>query len=277
MALESHLLASLSVGPYHDGELSVAEALWKHVPDNSLTILDRGYVSFWLFHVLQAKATMTNRHWMVRFKTNILWRTVKVLGRNDEIVEFEPSKKLRRDHPELPATLQARMVTIHKKGYRPTTVITSLLDPVQYPAKEITALYHCRWEIELGYDEIKTHMLEGEIALRSKTPEGVRQEIAGVGIAYNLVRVEIARVAKEENLSPTRFSFLHALHLIRGFCLASWATSPGALPRRLASMERDLRLLVLPERRTERRHKRHVKIKMSNYARNHGRTKSAAR
>jgi hypothetical protein len=275
MALESHLLAAVSVGAYHDGELTVAKALWENVPDNSLTILDRGYVSFWLFHVLRAQETMANRHWMVRFKTNVTWRTVKVIGKGDELVEFEPSKNLRREHPELPEKLQARMVTVHKKGYRPTTVITSLLDPVEYPAKEIADLYHYRWEIELGYDEIKTHMLEREEALRSRTPAGVRQEIAGIAIAYNLVRVEIARAAKEAGLPPTRFSFLHALHLIRGFCLASWATSPGALPRRLGSLDRDMRLLILPERRGERRYRRHVKIKMSNYKRNHGRKASA--
>jgi hypothetical protein len=106
-------------------------------------------------------------------------------------------------------------------------------------------------------------------------PGGSRQEVAGIAIAYNLVRIEMARVAREAGLDPRRISFVHALHLIQGFCLSSWATAPGALPRRLASLERDMRLLVLPERRTERRYPRHVKIKMSNYARNHGRPSSS--
>ena len=34
-----------------------------------------------------------------------------------------------------------------------------------------------RWEIETGYDEINTHMLEREESLRSKKPEGLPQEI----------------------------------------------------------------------------------------------------
>jgi hypothetical protein len=33
--------------------------------------------------------------------------------------------------------------------------LTSLLDPKQYPAEEIVALYHERWETELAYDEVK--------------------------------------------------------------------------------------------------------------------------
>jgi hypothetical protein len=64
--------------------------------------------------------------------------------------------------------------------------------------------------------------------------------------------------------------------LIRNFCLAAWATSPGAVPRRLGSLDQDLRLLLLPPRRPERRYPRHVKIKMSNYARNRGKSARAA-
>ncbi len=274
MALTSHVLTAMSIGNYHDSELTVAEALWQKIPDQSLTILDRGYVSFWLFHLLRGMQPESERHWMVRFSTKLTWRTLKHLGPGDELVEFEPSSALRKKHPGIPAKLVARMVSFEVKGYRPTKVITSLLDPEKYPAKEIGALYHDRWELEVGYDEIKTHLLEREEALRSKTPRGIRQEIAGIAVAYNLVRVEMARVARDAGLDPRRISFLHSLQLIRNFCVASWATAPGALPRRLASMERDLRLLVLPERRTERRYPRHVKIKMSNYARNHGRRTS---
>ena len=46
-------------------------------------------------------------------------------------------------------------------------------------AAEIIALYHERWEIELAYDEIKTEMLDREESIRSRTPDGVRQEIWG--------------------------------------------------------------------------------------------------
>jgi IS4 transposase len=122
------------------------------------------------------------------------------------LVEFHPSKELRRKRPEVPDTMPAQLVAFQVKGYRPTTVITSLLDP-----EEIGTLYHLRWEIEISYDEIKTHMLEREEALRSKRPEGARQEIFGIGIAYNLIRVEMARVAEEQGLPPNRISFTHAL------------------------------------------------------------------
>lgn len=271
LALQSRILAGLAYSPYHAGELTVARSIWPSIPDNSLSILDRAYNSFWDFNTLRSAPGFENRHWLVRKSSTLTWRTIEKLGPGDEIVEFEPSSRLRKEHPEIPATLRARMIKFHVPGYRPTTVITSLLDPVAFPADEIAKLYHFRWEIEIAYDEIKTDLLDRLESLRSLKPDGIRQEIAGIGIAYNLVRVEMARVAADEGVSPNRISFRHSLQLIRAFCLNSWTTQPGALPRRLGSMEKDLRLLILPERRIERRYPRQVKIKMSNYKRHPGR------
>jgi len=140
-------------------------------------------------------------------------------------------------------------------------------------ADEIVALYHERWELELGYDEIKTHMLEREEALRSKKPEGVEQEIWGILLAYNLVRCKMLEVSRAFDMEPNRISFRHSLQLIRVFCLVeAWTAPPTKLPRRLEELaDMVSSLLVLPERRPERRYERSVKIKMSNFKRNTGR------
>jgi hypothetical protein len=52
---------------------------------------------------------------------------------------------------------------------------TSWLNPRTAPAKELLALYHERWEIEIVVDEIKTHLRVQQKVLRSHTPEGVRK------------------------------------------------------------------------------------------------------
>jgi|GEM_PF-5120546 len=49
---------------------------------------------------------------------------------------------------------------------------------------------------------LKTDMLERNVPVRSQTPQGVRQELRGVLLAYNLVRREMEQVAKEANMSP---------------------------------------------------------------------------
>ncbi len=274
MALRSHALAGMSVGGFNTSEMTLVEPLWEKIPDQSVTVVDRGFLSWYPLYRLHT--TGTDRHFLIRAKSKLKWTDVKKLGPGDYLVDILVNRSLRRKHPEMPETFRARVITYQVKGYRPQKLITSMLDAEKFPAKEIATLYHERWELELGYDEIKTHMLEREESLRSRTPEGVLQEIAGIGIAYNLVRVEMARLAQELDIAPTSISFRHALMLIRNFCLAAWATSPGALPRRLGSLDQDLRLLLLPPRRPERSYPRHVKIKMSAYARNRGKSARAA-
>jgi hypothetical protein len=52
------------------------------------------------------------------------------------------------------------------------------------------------------YDEIKTELLQREAAIRSRKPDGVLQEIWGVLLAYNLVRLEMQGIAKESRVEP---------------------------------------------------------------------------
>ena len=265
MALRAHLLAGLALGPYRTGEVTLAETLWDKIPDDSLTILDRGFLSFGLLHRLQTRGR--SRHWLIRARAKLKWRVIRRLGANDHLVEITLSKQARRADPELPQTLQVRAVRYQRRGFRAQTLLTSLTDRQRYPAAEIVALYHERWELELAFDEIKTHTLEREESLRSRNPARVYQEVWGLAIGYNLVRLAMTRAAEQAGIPPLRLSYRHSLVLIRDFWLFAGITSgPGLLPRRLERLHRDLALLVLPPRRP-RRYPRAVKIKMSGYPR----------
>jgi transposase IS4-like protein/DDE family transposase len=264
MVLRSHVLAGLAFGPYASSELAVAEPLWPQLPNASLTLVDREFATYELFHRLADAARA--RHWLTRAKKTLHWEVVQALGAGDALVELRPSASHRRAHRALPEVLRVRAVRYQRRGFRPQTLLTSLLDPATYPAAEIVALYHERWEIELGFDEVKTHTLEREEALRSKTPARIAQELWGLAIGYNLVRLAMARVAGRIGVPPPRISFRHALQLVRLCWLTGWLASPGVLPRRLQTLDEELALLVLPERRA-RRYPRAVKIKMSNYPR----------
>jgi hypothetical protein len=264
MVLRSHVLAGLAFGPYAASELVLAEPLWAQLPDASLTIVDREFATYELFHRLADPARQ--RHWLSRVKKRLRWDVVQSFGVGDALVELRPSASHRRAHRALPEVLRVRAVGYHRRGFRPQTLLTSLLDAATYPAAELVALYHERWEIELGFDEVKTHTLEREEALRSKTPARIAQELWGLAIGYNLVRLAMARVAGRLGVPPPRISFRHALQLVRLCWLTGWLASPGVLPRRLETLDQELALLVLPERRA-RRYPRAVKIKMSNYPR----------
>jgi IS4 transposase len=90
--------------------------------------------------------------------------------------------------------MQLRRLNYQRKGFRKQAVLTSLLDPNKYPATKVVAAYHERWEVELGFDEVKTERLEQKESLRSQRVEAVEQEAWGVLLAYNLVRQEMVRL-----------------------------------------------------------------------------------
>jgi hypothetical protein len=268
MVLGQHLLTGLAVGAFQDSELALATTLWPQLPDASVVIVDREFAVYALFHQLGDPARQ--RHWLTRAKTGataLRRRVVERLGAGDHLVDLCPSHQTRFVHRDLPPTLRVRAIRYQRRGFRTHTLLTSLLDPVAYPAAELIALYHERWELELGFDEVKTHTLEREEALRSKTPARIAQEVFGLAIGYNLVRLAMARVAARARVPPVRISFRHALQFIRLFWLTAWTASPGVLPRRLEALHDELALLILPERRPHRRYPRAVKIKMSNYPR----------
>ena len=89
----------------------------------------------------------------------------------------------------------------------------------------------------------------------------------GSPLAYNLVRLEMERVAKAAKVEPTRISFVESIRLIRDEWLWLSVSSPGAIPKRLASMRANIKRYILPPRRSTRLYPRAVKIKMSNYDR----------
>jgi Insertion element 4 transposase N-terminal/Transposase DDE domain len=274
MALRSHLLAGMRFGPYEKSEQEYASELWEEMPNNSLMVVDKGFLSaqvlvpiFW---------TGKNRHWLIPAKVNTAWQVVKELNSNEMIVMLEVSSVARAKNPALPKAFLARAIRYQRKGFRPRWLLTSLLDPAEYPADEVVGLYHERWELELGFDEVKTEMLERQEAIRSQRPQGVAQELWGVALAYNLVRLEMEQIAKEADVPPTRISFVMALRLIRDEWMWLAGASPGAIPKQLRRLREDVKRFILPPRRSERSYPRAVKLKMTNYARKRPRPLSRA-
>lgn len=271
MALRSHLLLAASFGPYAS-EVVYARDLWPRIPDTSLTIVDRGFLDAKV--LIPIARDGVGRHWLTRAKSTTAFRVLKELGRGDELVELNVSSCARDADPTLPKTWTVRAISYQRPGFAPQLLLTSMLDAKRFPTKEIVALYHERWELELGYDEVKTDLLERQEAIRSKTPVGVAQELWAIGLAYNLVRLEMERVAAEAMVPPTRISFIMALRLIRDeWMWISGTNSPGAVPGHLRRLREDIARFILPERRV-RTQPRAVKLKMSNYPRKRPQTPS---
>src|SRR6266511_1122004 len=80
---------------------------------------------------------------------------------------------------------------------------------------ELIVLYHERWEVELVYDEGKTHLDPRRATkpahLRSGTPAGVRQELYAVSLGHFVVRAVMVQAAALTGLDTDRLSFTGCL------------------------------------------------------------------
>lgn len=265
--LQTRMVEDAKFGPYTTSEQVLASALWPSIPDDSLTLVDRGFSEFLAWSGLVTRGR--NRHLMARIRRDTPMRELEELEDGTLLVEIPPSRLALAAAPDV-APIRARIIAYHHPGGEPGRLLVTLLDPRTHSAKELIRLYHDRWELELAFDELKTHLLERKECLRSKLPKGVNQELWGVLLVYNLLRREILLAAARHEVDPNRISFVDALFWIRTFWLACWKDTPGRIPEHLGEFRGSLKTLVLPERRSERRYPRHVKIKMSNYARNRG-------
>ena len=98
-----------------------------------------------------------------------------------------------------------------EKVYR---LVTTLLDPFLYPAKEVAVLYHERWHVEVVIDETRTHLRLSARTLRSLTPEGVIQEIYALLLAHSVVRTLMLQAAEQAQIAPIQISFTETIRIM---------------------------------------------------------------
>ncbi|MGW3911479.1 IS4 family transposase [Streptomyces sp. NPDC005070] len=94
-------------------------------------------------------------------------------------------------------------------------LVTTLLDPRRYPARQLAALYRERWEIESVFAEIKTFQRGAKVVLSSKTPDGVLQQIWAHLLVHHALRELMLRTAATRQLDPDRISFTETLRSAR--------------------------------------------------------------
>lgn len=92
-------------------------------------------------------------------------------------------------------------------------MLHKLLDSKAHPKKSLADLYQQRWQIEVDFRTLKTHM--GMEMLRCKTAEMVNKEIAVHLLAYNMIRANLASAACLNEKVPQHLSFMAAVQLMR--------------------------------------------------------------
>lgn len=263
MMAETQLIRDARFGRYNVSEMTHAHDLLASVPDDSLTVFDRGFFSAQLLSNLTAGGN--NRHFLIPAKANTKWT---IVDGNDEdaLVEMAISAQARTADPDLPKTWRARAVKVDDgPGGKTRYLLTSLIERKLFKRADLAACYQRRWRIETSYRELKQSMLGSALTLRSMSVEGTEQEIWGALIAYNLIRIEMAKAALEAKCAPTSISFLLALSTIQSELMTiGRATAPGTIPARLKHLRARL-VLELKAQRPGRKFDRVVKAVAQRY------------
>ncbi len=262
-ALPTHLVHSAAFGPYGTNEMLYAKQLIANIPNESLTVFDKGFLSAEILCALTHNGT--ERHFIIPAKANTRWELVDG-DEKDGTVRMRVSPQAKAKCAQLPEFWEARIITTVDSRGRKRVLLTSLQERRRYKPADIANCYERRWGIETSYRELKQTMLGSALTLRSKTTEGVYQEIWGALIAYNLIRLEIAKAALTVKCEPTEVSFIRAFHLIQ-FEL-HWAAvtrSYGKLPASMKHLRERL-VSLLNEERPDRKFDRAVKATPHRYA-----------
>jgi hypothetical protein len=208
-------LVDLAVGALSLGETLLFHTLWDALEKGDVVVGDRYFGSYADIALLLERGV----HGVYRLHQSrpADFRQGTRLGRDDRLVQWakgaRPKWLSREEYDKLPATLLLRMVRAHCSvpGWRAqkVTVVTTLLDPKAYPAREITDLFLRRWEIETDLSHLKTTM-KMEF-LRTKSPDMVQRELWAHLLAYNLVRTLMWDAGCRHRVAPLRLSFKGAM------------------------------------------------------------------
>jgi hypothetical protein len=259
----THVIVEAFVKRGKKSEFLLAGSLLRKVPPNSLVLWDRGFYGYRSL----AEARRRNVHVLGRVGDGVVFQVVRTLGDGSFLAAIYPTWSDRRHQTKglIVRVIEYTFDDPNRPGYGERhRVVTTLLDADAYPASQLVVLYHERWEIEIGNDELKTHQLDRLVHLRSRTPCGVLQELYGILLAYNAVRYFMHEAALAVDIDPQRLSFIHAVRVLRETAPLMRAAPTDRLPTLYAAMIRHIAQGRLPPR-DNRINPRVIKKKMSNF------------
>lgn len=222
MNVRSHVILDAQLSPYRRSELRLADTFLDRIPDDSVTLFDKG---FWgADFLLRLTSEGKHRYWLIPERKGLVSEELERYSEHDRLLRMKVSPQARKRNPELPKTWTVRAVSYEVKG-RLKTVFTSL-PAEQYSAAQVAELYQERWEIELGFRDIKSSMQNNAVTLRSKKVELIYQEVWGLLLAYNVIRREASQAAVSHGRAPHQIRFKPAYHYIAAQLIVMAAAHP---------------------------------------------------
>jgi hypothetical protein len=269
--VESRQLRRVVLGRCTDSErLSCAELISGLGPED-LVLTDRGLAGGPQFDLY----FQAGIHFLSRVP--LYWQPtiLRRLADGDYIVSIKFKRPLPPDRQSKhrkteTVRLTLRMIECRVGKNERVRLMTDLLDPDAYPALELARFYHVRWDVEMAFDELKTHLatvLHGTLhtTFRSQSPGGIRQEAYALFTTYNLIRELMLAAGRAHSVPALDISFLKTLRTIR----RALPRFQAARPRERHGLIRQLLADIAAGRnrrpRRLRRYARVVKVKMSKW------------
>jgi hypothetical protein len=255
--LGTRAICGLAIKPGRRNEQAMAGPLLDRLGPGMLLVWDRGFFGY----ALAARVVRAGAHLLARVPAGAVLAPTRRLDDGSYLAELRPP----RGRPGPPLAVRVIEYT-HDDPHRPgcgrrNRLLTDVVSPADLPAAEAPVVYHERWEQELAFDELKTHLSGRDVPIRSKAPAAVVQEVYGLVLAHYVVRRVIHDAAAAAAADPDRVSFSDTLRVLR----CRLPESPGRPPADwYQGLLREVRRLRLRPRR-ERWYPRVIKRKMSNW------------
>ena len=221
-SLASGAILNVALGNLHHHDLRLLRQLWEQLKKGDILLGDRAYGEY------TTLATGPQRGVDVVARLHacrkVDFRKAQRLAKNDGLFVwtkgYQQSEVLSTTQwGLLPAQITVRIIrfTATIRGFRARriTLVTTLLDPKDYPAQELIALYARRWRLELCLRDLKTTM--GMEQLRCKSPDMAEKELLAYLVAHNLIRCLIAEAVARYQVDLERVSFKGSVDALRQY------------------------------------------------------------
>ena len=179
----------VEVAPFASSERAHLFAMLPSLERGDLIVLDRGYPSHDVLQTLVSEGI----DFLIRLPSTHTFAAIDELREskaNDILCDIEPPKGSPPDWTRI----TVRVVRLKSLDGNESFFFTTL-PRADFDLEELRELYHMRWEAEEFYKLFKSPYI-GQRQFRSKSPDGVRQEIHALVLFLAIARVLMAETAR---------------------------------------------------------------------------------
>jgi hypothetical protein len=221
-SLSSGAISQVVMADWRNHDARLLRQAWDWLHPGDVLLVDRAFGDYVTLATLPSRGVdvLARMHGARRVDFRC---AQKRLGPKDALFEwrkgYQQSDILTdQEWAQLPEQITVRIIRfvarIRGRTVR-VTLVTTLLDPVLYPAKELIALYRRRWQLELTLRHLKTTM--GMEQLRCQSPAMARKELLAYLVAYNLIRCLMAEAVAQAGVEMEQLSFKGTVDAVRTY------------------------------------------------------------